>query len=851
MWHLFILARLTLIPKLGYDLIHLFPEAYDALREVKSNVGEAVSERLLYPRSLEKPSLKLTRAMKEALAEDSVAMIESGLSFALMYTEVMRDVFNVQPRAAFGYSLGEGSMMWGMGVWRDGDAGSEAFRASNLFTSRLTGKMDAVRDAWGVPANVPNDQLWSAYFIAAPVDQVRAAVQNENKVYLTHINTPNEVMIAGEPAACERVVAAVQGESMKAPFDVVIHNEAMMGEFGEFFRLHNLPTNAVDGVTFYSAADYAPITLDQRVVANSMARMACKQIDFSRLIERAYADGARVFIELGPRSTCARWVDETLTNRPHLAVSIDQMGVDSRLSLVKMLAQLIAHRVPVNIAPLYHPLQEAQERSLVRSVQLGGEDVYKAIVNADNLEKFAVTGIQQAQIAQRAATFKTAMPAAVNNVHGDFLKARQDSLHQMASLIAEQMQQISGGYVPAPQSTPAPVAPQPVASLIPPPNPAPPPSQVKGLSSMYDFHAIETFALRRIADTYGDRYAIYDNRRAPRIPNGDLMLISRVLDIEGERYKPVPGTSILTEYDVPADAWFYRDNPYPTMPYSVLMEIALQPCGLLSAYHGPTLEFPEIDFYFRNLDGQGKLHSDKDMRGRTITNHVTLVNNTVMSGTIIQKFTFKLYDGDELYYEGDATFGYFTIQALTSQAGLDAGKIIPRWYEDAAPNRIITLDPHQPYGSGLTRLADGQLMFTDEIKVVVDGGKYGKGYAYGHTIIDPAAWFFKNHFFQDPVMPGSIGVETMMQAFQAFCIASGLTEGLENPHFAHTDGGHNIVWKYRGQILSDSEKSHVEVNVKEIERRDGEIVVIGDASLWRDTLRIYEVKNIALSIREG
>src|SRR5690606_18068588 len=97
------------------------------------------------------------------------------------------------------------------------------------------------------------------------------------------------------------------------------------------------------------------------------------------------------------------------------------------------------------------------------------------------------------------------------------------------------------------------------------------------------------------------------------------------------------------EYDVPADEWFYRDNPYPVMPYSVYMEIALQPSGFLSAYHGPTLDYPDIDFYFRNLDGYGVLHHDVDMRGRTITNHTTLLRNTVLQGTIIQSFSFKMY----------------------------------------------------------------------------------------------------------------------------------------------------------------------------------------------------------------
>ncbi|HRF96805.1 MAG TPA: hypothetical protein PLZ51_16470, partial [Aggregatilineales bacterium] len=89
-----------------------------------------------------------------------------------------------------------------------------------------------------------------------------------------HINTPNEVMIAGDPSACERVLKAVGGESMKAPFSVVIHNEAMMSEFGEFYRLNHIPATRINDVALYSSADYAPIPTDTAVVASSIARMA-------------------------------------------------------------------------------------------------------------------------------------------------------------------------------------------------------------------------------------------------------------------------------------------------------------------------------------------------------------------------------------------------------------------------------------------------------------------------------------------------------------------------------------------------------------------------------------------------
>ena len=837
-------------PKMGYDLFQLFPNIYPALQQVKADVGEAVSEHLLYPRTLDKPGPRITRQMKDALGQDLTATVENGLSFALLYSQVMRDTFKVQPAAAFGYSLGEGSMMWGMGVWRDGDAGSKALRQSPLFTQRLAGPMNSVREAWGISPDVDTDSMWAAHFLAAPVETVQAACQRENKVYLTHINTPNEVMIAGDPAACQRVIDAIGAESMKAPFSAAIHNEAMLSEYQEMRRLHDIAVHPVDGIRFYSAADYEPIRLDQTTIATSIARMTCKQIDFPRLVEKAYNDGARVFIELGPRSTCARWISESLGERDHLAVSIDNLSADDRTSIVRMLAQLVSHRVSLDLSPLFAEVDTSQGKSLVRSVRLGGNDIYATVVNAETRAQFGhVTATAPAAVVNVQA--QTALPEGIHQVHTAFLESRRESLRQMSDMIQMQMAQPTAPSPAAVPSVPAPT--QPSLPPIPPPTPNQAPSVIQGIQPEYNQHLVETFAKGRVADCFGGKYAIYDNRRAPRIPNGDLLLVDRIIKIEGERFVTQPGTSIHTEYDVPADEWFYDDNPYPVMPYSVYMEIALQPCGFLSAHHGPTLDYPDIDFYFRNLDGYGKLYRDVDMRGRTITNHVTLLRSTTLQGTIIQSFDFHLYDEGELFYEGEATFGYFTLEALSSQAGLDAGKQVPRWLDTVTldESQITRIDPRAEYGEDYLKLAHGMLEFTDEIIVVEDGGTYGEGYAYANTIIRPEAWFFSAHFYQDPVMPGSIGVETILQAMQAYAIQTGLGNEFDYPRFAQTDAEHTTTWKYRGQILSDSEKSHVEANIKRIERTPGKITIYADASLWRDTLRIYEVTDIALSIVEA
>ncbi len=47
-------------------------------------------------------------------------------------------------------------------------------------------------------------------------------------------------------------------------------------------------------------------------------------------------------------------------------------------------------------------------------------------------------------------------------------------------------------------------------------------------------------------------------------------------------------------------------SAHPVMPFAVLLEVALQPCGWLAAYLGSALTSP-VDLSFRNLGGTAEL----------------------------------------------------------------------------------------------------------------------------------------------------------------------------------------------------------------------------------------------------
>ena len=73
---------------------------------------------------------------------------------------------------------------------------------------------------------------------------------------------------------------------------------------------------------------------------------------FQETVEAMYADGVRIFVEVGPRGSLTAFVDEVLRGRPHLAVAGNVRSRSGVTQLHHMLGLLAAHHVPVDLAPL-------------------------------------------------------------------------------------------------------------------------------------------------------------------------------------------------------------------------------------------------------------------------------------------------------------------------------------------------------------------------------------------------------------------------------------------------------------------------------------------------------------------
>ncbi|MGC3002647.1 hypothetical protein ACPF8X_30805, partial [Streptomyces sp. G35A] len=356
----------------------------------------------------------------------------------------------------------------------------------------------------------------------------------------------------------------------------------------------------------------------------------------------------------------------------------------------------------------------------------------------------------------------------------------------------------------------------------------------------------------------GPEFEVYRDSRAPYIPNGDFQFVDRVMSLKGTRGDLSPGSEMATEYDSPADAWYYEQNSHPHMPNAVYMESSLQAAIFLGYYLGATLKNPEEQYSIRNLDGRATLVKDIDLRGKTIRHHSKLLMTSAVQGAVLQNFSYELSADGEVFYTGESLFGYFSAAALANQVGLDAGQYVAPWIETEKPDparvRRIELPEGAPAftdpAGGLLHLPGDKFALVDHVDLVIDGGRHERGYLHGYRAIRPDEWYFDCHFHRDPVMPGSLGVEAVLQALRLFVLDQNLAEGIERPRFAMATDV-EMAWKYRGQILRHDKELFFDVHVKEVRREDGRLLVIADADLWKPGLRIYELTDVAVEVRSA
>jgi 3-hydroxymyristoyl/3-hydroxydecanoyl-(acyl carrier protein) dehydratase len=289
------------------------------------------------------------------------------------------------------------------------------------------------------------------------------------------------------------------------------------------------------------------------------------------------------------------------------------------------------------------------------------------------------------------------------------------------------------------------------------------------------------------------------------------------------------------------------------MPFAVLLEALLQPAGWLMPFVSPfEPDGQPLTGHMRNLDGVMTVHHEVTPGAGRLDIAVELQSMARFGGTVLFTLRLDAFVAGRLISEVRTSFGFFSTRALEEQAGLPTTAPQQARINSASDLVADLRTAPERFFAGSPRLPGPRLLMVDRVTAFDPaGGPAGLGWARGEKTVDPGEWFFKAHFFQDPVQPGSLGLEMLLQLLQVVMIERDMGSGVPGARFEPVITGREVAWKYRGQVLPENRRVIGEVELTEAGRDDRGPFIIADGSLWVDGVRVYQASGLGVRIIPG
>jgi acyl transferase domain-containing protein/3-hydroxymyristoyl/3-hydroxydecanoyl-(acyl carrier protein) dehydratase len=807
--------------------------------------------------------------------------------------------FGLRPAAVVGYSLGESTGLFALRAWTDRDEMLRRVTHSTLFTKDLTGTSEALRRAWGLPDH--QTVHWQAGLVDRPAAEVGAAMASGERLYVLIVNTPGECVIGGEASAVKALVNRLGCHWFPLNGVSTVHCDLLRPVEQPYRELHLFPTSPPAGVRFFSGGWGRAYTPDRETAADAIVAQASDRLDFPRVVLAAYEAGIRFFLEIGPGNSCSRMIGRILDGRPHLARSLCASAQEPVSGLLRVLGQLAAEGLPVDLHPLFpqspsamSPPERRSDPGVLRIripitgpslappksspqapiVAAGARGVEKGPASASApgsaqvnreptppvLEGAAVDPFEgelfQAMARSRAAALEA---------HEAYLAFSQRVAQALSRAVEEQFRVLS-----ALSGTPAEAGAQRTftisGSAEAPRTEAPP--QLPDRRVRLDRTACLEFARGSVATVLGPDFAAADHfPTRVRLPDEPLMLVDRILCIEGEPLSLSHGR-VVTEHDILPGAWYLDGGRIPTC---IAVE-AGQADLFLSGYLG-------IDFItqgravYRLLDAKVCFHQGLPGPGAVIHYDIRIDRFFQQSDTWLFRFRFEAtVDGQPFLTMTDGCAGFFTEAELAGGKGVvrttidlkpAPGKRPADWtdfvawgvesYSDAQLEALRAGDLAGCFGAQFARLPlvrpmtlpSGRMKLVHRIPLLDPvGGRFGLGLVRGEADIHADDWFLTCHFVDDRVMPGTLMFECCLHTLRVFLLRMGWVVE-EGQAVLEPIPGVVSQLKCRGQVLETTARVTYEISVKELGYAP-EPYVIADALMYADGKPIVDITNMSL-----
>ena len=249
-------------------------------------------------------------------------------------------------------------------------------------------------------------ELGTMAAVNAPRQVVEDAIADIDGVVIANHNAPLQSIISGSREALKASsakLAQVGVEAVEIPVAAAFHSRLVQPAQRALSMMIDATPWAALQIPVYSNTTARVHSDDVNQVKGQMAEHLVHPVEWVAEVEAMYRDGARVFVEVGPKSVLSRLTSRILEGQPHTVVALDDGS--GLTGLLNGIGQLLCAGISLNLPMLFARRDcrvgdPAEATALVRTQQipkhawmLNGSGARRA---ADPVRQVGVT-LEQAQ----------------------------------------------------------------------------------------------------------------------------------------------------------------------------------------------------------------------------------------------------------------------------------------------------------------------------------------------------------------------------------------------------------------------------------------------------------------------
>jgi acyl transferase domain-containing protein len=248
------------------------------------------------------------------------------------------------PNAVVGHSSGELLALAAAGVF-DTDRALE----------KKLGRLGAIFRDFECSGDLPVTRLIA---VAAHRDRIeslcRAAGASGAAVAMD--NCPHQVVLAVPPQEVERLVGRLRQDHIlweDLPFDRAYHTDAFGSVLGPIVEFFDDLSFRAPRLRIYSCASGGRMPEALDAIRELAISQWTRTVAFRETIETMYADGLRLFVDVGARGNLAGYVEDILRGKPSLAIAANLPRRSGLTQLNHLVAAMFAQGAPIDARYLY------------------------------------------------------------------------------------------------------------------------------------------------------------------------------------------------------------------------------------------------------------------------------------------------------------------------------------------------------------------------------------------------------------------------------------------------------------------------------------------------------------------